>query len=272
MKFIKQSVKEIYQNGFDLVSIKKHIEKCARVTYKSEGNITDTSYKKFVDNLIKLDHTRPLEFGTVHLRMPIPAYDTLLKSLISAEELNQIWIKAIKVPFNGGESLVTTNYRYFLDIIKYLPEYEYYFTCEDNEYYLKRHTLKFITDRGIMDDFRTHVSLSHLGESTRYINYNKDKFDHELTYVDFESSLGEIEALYPTWKAAESEYLYNISSNNLQPQQARRGLPLGIKAELISCGFESAWKNFVYRRSDKAAHPMAQDLSDTIKKLKWMNV
>lgn len=268
MKFVKQEIKEIKQNGFDLVSILKHIELCARVTYKSENNITDTSYAKFVNNLIKSDHSRCLEIGTVHMRMSAFMYDTFLNKLLNCEMLNQIWIKAVEEPIDGDDMLITTNYRYYLEITKKFPEYYRYFTNEDNDSYPKRHTIKFITDRGIMDDLRTHVTLSHLGESTRWINYNRDKFGNELTFIDFDDSFGEMETLYPTFKYTEQEYMLN-TQNGLKPQQARRGLPLGIKAELISCGFEDAWKNFVYRRSDKAAHPMAQELSDKIKKLDW---
>ena len=51
MKLIKQSFEFINQTDFSLVGIKKHIEKCARVSYKSEDKITDTSYEKFVNML-----------------------------------------------------------------------------------------------------------------------------------------------------------------------------------------------------------------------------
>lgn len=268
MKFVKQSIEEIKQNTFDLTSILKHIERCARVTYKSENNITDTSYGKFVDNLIKSHHDRPLEFGTIHMRMSAFMYDTFLNKLLNCEMLNQIWIKAVEEPIDGDDMLITTNYRYYLEIMKKFPEYTRYFVTEDSDDYPQRHTIKFVTDRGILDDLRTHATLSHLGESTRWINYNRDKFDNELTFIDFDDSLGEMEVLYPTFKYTEQEYMLN-TQNGLKPQQARRGLPLGIKAELISCGFEDAWQNFVYRRSDKAAHPMAQELSDRIKKLDW---
>lgn len=255
---------QLFQGGFDLVSIKKFIERCARVTYKSEGNITPDSYEKFVDGLIKNDHTRPLEFGTVHLRMSAYTYDNLLNCLINREMLNQMWFKAVEEPIDGDDMLVTTNYRYYLDIIRESPIIERFFTTENNEHYPKRYTFKFITDRGIMDDLRTHVGLSHLGESTRWINYSKDRFDHELTFIDFSSSPGEMETLTPAFQYAEDEYMLNISKG-LQPQQARRGLPLGIKSELISCGFEDAWSNFIYRRCNKAAHPMAQSLAGFIK-------
>lgn len=67
MKLIKQSFEFINQTDFSLVGIKKHIERCARVSYKSEDKITDTSYEKFVNMLESRGHDRPLEFGTVYL-------------------------------------------------------------------------------------------------------------------------------------------------------------------------------------------------------------
>ena len=67
MKLIKQSFEFINQTDFSLVGIKKHIERCARVSYKSENKITDTSYEKFVNMLESRGHDRPLEFGTVYL-------------------------------------------------------------------------------------------------------------------------------------------------------------------------------------------------------------
>ena len=50
------------------------------------------------------------------------------------------------------------------------------------------------------------------------------------------------------------------------PQQARSILPLGIKSELISCGFKEAWENFFYRRDAKDAHPMAQEIAKPMHK------
>ena len=70
MKLIKQSFEFINQTDFSLIGIKKHIERCARVSYKSEDKITDTSYEKFVNMLESRGHNRPLEFGTVYLDIP----------------------------------------------------------------------------------------------------------------------------------------------------------------------------------------------------------
>ena len=165
MKLIKQSFQFVNQKGFTLKDIYKHIEYCARISYKSQDKITDTSYEKFVNMLESRGHDRPLEFGTVHLKMILPDFQGFMNSLLTIGVLNNIWIKSAHV---GDIAYITTNYRYYLDIIKYFPNVKEYFTEEDNEYYPKRYTVHMILDRGVMDEFRTHVGLSHLAESTRY--------------------------------------------------------------------------------------------------------
>lgn len=165
MKLIKQSFEFINQTDFSLVGIKKHIERCARVSYKSEDKITDTSYEKFVNMLESRGHDRPLEFGTVHLKMPYYIYSTVIDTLTYLDMFNQAWVK---VTYENGNMYITTNYRYYLAIKKVYPDIDEYFTEEDNKYYPKRYTVHMILDRGVMDEFRTHVGLSHLAESTRY--------------------------------------------------------------------------------------------------------
>lgn len=271
MKLIKQSFQFVNQKGFTLKDIYKHIEYCARISYKSQDKITDTSYEKFVNMLKSRGHDRPLEFGTVHLKMILPDFQGFMNSLLTIGVLNNIWIKSAYV---GDIVYITTNYRYYLDIIKYFPNVKEYFTKEDNEYYPKRYTIHMILDRGVMDEFRTHVGLSHLAESTRYCNYSKDKFGNEITFIKPDWYKGHLEPINNVYEPgyetselflqacedAESWYL-NLLKEGLTPQQARSVLPLGIKSELISCGFEDAWENFMRRRNAPDAHPMAQEIA-----------
>ena len=293
MKLIKQSFEILEQKDFTIKGIKQFIERCARVSYKSEDRMTDTSYEKFVNMLESRGHDRPLEFGTVHLKMTQSDFQVFILSLLTIDMLNNIWIKYTKA---GDIVYITTNYRYYLDIAKCLPNVKEYFTEEDNEYYPKRYTVHMILDRGVMDEFRTHVGLSHLAESTRYCNYSKDKFNNEVTFVipswmDFPEisiDLGNYDKTSVRSKdgnvhiidtrppyvegdfirslcEAESNYL-SIVRNGWTPQQAREVLPLAVKSELISCGFEDAWKNFFYRRCAKDAHPMAQEIAKPMHK------
>lgn len=293
MKLIKQSFEILEQKDFTIKGIKQFIERCARVSYKSEDRMTDTSYEKFVNMLESRGHDRPLEFGTVHLKMILPDFEGFIHSLLTIGMLNNIWIKHA---YKGDVIYITTNYRYYLDIIKYFPNVKKYLTEEDNEYYPKRYTVHMILDRGVMDEFRTHVGLSHLAESTRYCNYSKDKFNNEVTFVipswmDFPEisiDLGNYDKTSVRSKdgnvhiidtkppyvegdfirslcEAESNYL-SIVRNGWTPQQAREVLPLAVKSELISCGFEDAWKNFFYRRDAKDAHPMAREIAKPMHK------
>ena len=270
MKLIKQSFEFINQTDFSLVGIKKHIERCARVSYKSEDKITDTSYEKFVNMLESRGHDRPLEFGTVYLDIPTKNIERGAEYIyaVGKYSLNPWSIKEeVK-----DHAYISTNYRvikdnHWEDDLQYL--------CEPTEHHHARYTVHMILDRGVMDEFRTHVGLSHLAESTRYCNYSKDKFGNELTFIK------------PCWEIKTANEVItpegtHMSSNSLEfltalneiedhylsllakgwtPQQARSVLPLGIKSELISCGFEDAWENFMRRRDAPDAHPMAQEIA-----------
>lgn len=292
MKLIRQDFNIVNQKGFSIKDIKKHIEYCARISYKSQDRITDDSYEKFVNMLESRGHDRPLEFGTVHLKMILPDFEGFIHSLLTIGMLNNIWIKHA---YKGDVIYITTNYRYYLDIIKYFPNVKEYFTEEDNEYYPKRYTVHFITSRGIMDEFRTHVGLSHLAESTRYCNYSKDKFNNQITFIKpswitFDKEItsinepclrsGQYDIGNPNLRylasLVEANYTYILLLNKgWTPQQAREVLPLSIKSELISCGFEDVWSNFFYRRCAKDAHPMAREIAtkvrDKFKELGYVN-
>lgn len=273
MKLIKQSFQFVNQKGFTLKDIYKHIEYCARISYKSQDKITDTSYEKFVNMLESRGHDRPLEFGTVYLDIPtkdLEPGDEYIKA-VGKYALNP-W--SIKDDFDG-HAYISTNYRvikdnHWEDDLQYL--------CEPTEYHHKRYTVHMILDRGVMDEFRTHVGLSHLAESTRYCNYSKDKFGNEVTFIKPDWYKGHIEPINNVYEPgyetselflqacedAESWYL-NLLKEGLTPQQARSVLPLGIKSELISCGFEDAWKNFFDRRCAADAHPMAREIAIPMK-------
>lgn len=304
MKLIKQSFEFINQTDFSLVGIKKHIERCARVSYKSEDKITDTSYEKFVNMLESRGHDRPLEFGTVHLKMPEPEFKSLIDILTSSRTYNDLWIhyKVVETREEGYTVYVATNYRYYKLMWNQMNTLSEYFDATDSEYYPKRYTVHMILDRGVMDEFRTHVGLSHLAESTRYCNYSKDKFGNELTFIKpcwlnvpegkynhcimvsknspeirIECvgsdeigkyyNIGEDEGLFLNGLVqSELTYLHLINNRKWTPQQARSVLPLGIKSELISCGFEDAWENFFKRRDAPDAHPMAQEIANPMHK------
>lgn len=269
MKVLEPTVEVIKQEDFSIKSIKQFIERCARLSYKSEDKMTDESYQRFVEMLIEKDHARPLEFGTVHLKMNLDDFSKFIVELAWNGLLNCIWMKWNQV---GDMYYITTNYRYFSDICKSdCPvSVEHAFAEEDNEYYPKRYTAKFVVSRGVMDEFRTHISLSSIAESTRWCNYSKGKFNNELSVVLPRSlyNTPEVDVNYITWKLslidAENAYM-ELLNMGWTPQHARGVLPLDLKSELIMCGFKDAWDNFFYRRYAIDAHPDAQYIANKLR-------
>ena len=293
MKLIKQYCYLDDQDDFSEIGIKKFIEKQAKTCYQSTHTITEDSYEKFVQRMIDSDHSRTLEMGTVHLKMSRPIFSSFMWCLSLSKDFSSQWLQ-----WNSEKeyTYITTNYRYFLRLKNIFDrsnfEFPHYFTTEDNELFPKRHTIHFITDRVTMDSFRTHVGMSSLAESTRYCRYANDKFGNELTYIipnwidipeseyqfiggfwcnDKEIPL--FEKSNPTTnnylfglQKAESTYMI-LLQQGWKAEQARQILPLSVKSELVLCGFDDCWDNFLYRRNDVHAHPMAHELAEKVKEL-----
>ena len=136
MKLIKQSFQFVNQKGFTLKDIYKHIEYCARISYKSQDKITDTSYEKFVNMLESRGHDRPLEFGTVHLKMPEPEFRSLTDILTSSRTYNDLWMhyKIVETWEEGYTFYVTTNYRYYKLMWNQMYTLSEYFDKTDDEF------------------------------------------------------------------------------------------------------------------------------------------
>lgn len=68
MRIIDQSVKIIYPGTLaEGMQELKRIETAGRNCWRSEGKITATSYRTFIENLMKRGHESPLEFGEIML-------------------------------------------------------------------------------------------------------------------------------------------------------------------------------------------------------------
>lgn len=140
-------------------------------------------------------------------------------------------------------------------------------------------------------------------ESTRYCNYNKDKFNNEIACI-IPSTLDISEGSYklgwntwdsinrkvisviyqsPGWKTwyklsdpegafimplilSEKTYTHLINDCDWKPQQARQVLPNALKTELVMTGFLSDWRHFFELRCAPSAHPDAQYLAKELLK------
>lgn len=283
MRIINPNV-EILEQLPGIEGIYKQIEKAGRTCYKSEDNITDDSAKKFVDRMINSDHLSMLEHGSVYLMFDI-IYNHAFDDNI--ENINKHYIynfyKHNKYTVVNREILspnedivryfITTNYRVIienqlLDDLKYL--------CEPTEYHTKRYTVKLTTNIGVTREANRHRQ-SIAEESTRYCNYNKDKFGNDISIVlpDWidPKELEDMEAfsedkynmanisyfaqhydIVPKYDTPETIYFAAIAFSNLcykwliekgwTPQQAREVLPLATKSDVVYTKSEDEWKHF----------------------------
>lgn len=290
MKLIESSVQIIEEKD-----PYKMIELAGRTCYKSEDKITGDSAKEFVDRMIKLGHGAMLEHGTIYLT--IDGEDPNL-SKIQSNPYTKVNLVPYEVLTEGNYTIsykayITTNLRVLVENnLKELLCYQ----VEPTEHHEKRITAKFICDRGVSHEFVRHRVFSFAQESQRYCNYNKDKFNNELTFIrptwlniptgDYTywdgdwCDIDNMKIQLPSDNGVADNFLWCLNNAGMQyrllinkglkPQEARGVLPNATKTELVMTGFESDWEGFFKLRCSGAAHPDARKLADELKSL--MNV
>ncbi len=126
-------------------------------------------------------------------------------------------------------------------------------------------SFRIFCDRGISHEIVRHRIASYTQESTRYVNYTKDKHGG-----------GDIQFIHPLNLSPEKlefsiraytliEGLYNEAiSLGFTPQEARDYLPNGVKTEIVmTCNFRE-WMHFIKLRTSKAAHPKIRVIASKI--------
>ena len=292
MNLIKSSF-QIIEQGFTYQDICKQIEIAGRTCYKSEDKITENSAQDFVNRMIKSGHNAMLEHGTVYLFIPYnPAkegtyyiWDEMTENHYDPNVMKYNNNAYSKVCYDeNNNAYITTNYR----VIKENHwDWDLQYICEPTEYHEKRITVKFITDQGILREFTRHRVFSFAVESTRYCNYAKDKFKHEITYIiptwctnikegdSFYNGLSNQDTKTPqeimflrSLQYTEETY-FNLLEWGWKPQEARNVLPLATKCEIIMTGFIEDWKHFFALRvlgTTGIPHPQAKELAEPLMK------
>ena len=311
MKYIDPSFEIISQEPGSLMGLYDHIEKVARTCYKSEDRIQYTGYpfediatvdlagnvvktlaedtyhsttaEGFVQRLVNSHHGAMLEHATVYLTI----LEKTVSNRVDLQDIVQFYIdnpfSEVVTKITPDKSLIhyiTTNYRVVVENRR-MSDMKYFSTPQ--KHHLRRYTVRFITDRGVANEFVRHRIMSFGQESTRFCTYSKSKFG------------GEISVIRPWWMPEEmldmaspgpysdthGWHILNGKTNNifdidettaimtngfidiekiytkvtttgengtkgkvLLAQDARHILPLGLKTELVVTGFLEAWQKF----------------------------
>ena len=317
MKLIEPSVELIQEsNPYKL------IERIGRTCYKSESAITEDSCYKFVDRLIARDHFAMLEharfnFKLAGYRFPVELFnipglilhilpeevdDTWILNVSMSHLYNPKWYAAAEL-FDVLRQMVEIQYIYNkssiskrlvfnnvklsderIDSITLIPDIRE----EDVELQLpdlRYITFKFITDRGTSHELVRH-RCAVAQESTRYVDYTKDKFGGELTFIkpeDYDNWIGLIKDEFnSTIKNAESSYQWLVTKGKLTPQIARQWLPHALKTEVILTMSLNQWEHFFnlrYKGTTGSPHPemkriaeMAYSIFESLKGCKSLNL
>lgn len=293
MRIIQPNI-EIIEQAPGMEGALKHIEIVGRTCYKSEDNITDDSYLRFVDMLTNNEHFAMLEHATIYLTVPLEK-----EALIDIYEKNA-FSRVIK-PKGDTHAYITTNPRVIIEN-DWQCDMEYMVPSPTK--HARRVTVKFTTQIAISREFNRHRVNSIAEESTRYCNYSKDKFGKEISVSlpswihegniklcqgsnDIKSLCEDIATAETTWWTSLEYWLFaNLATeyayNNLiklgwTAQQARVVLPLDTKTELVHTAFIDDWKHFLdlrYHgttgRPHPDAHQIASMLYEKLKELKYI--
>jgi thymidylate synthase (FAD) len=123
-------------------------------------------------------------------------------------------------------------------------------------------TVKIVCDRGVSHELVRHRIASFSQESTRYVNYSKDKQGGGITVIQ-PCFWGEGTAMFHEWKRAcqqaEETYLAMLD-NGAGPQEARSVLPNSLKTEIFVTANVREWQHIFELRCAPAAHPSMREI------------
>ena len=127
-------------------------------------------------------------------------------------------------------------------------------------------SVKMVCDRGVTHEIVRHRVASYSQESTRYCNYQKDKFGNELTFIK-PVFWKEDSPEYTLWKESmqqiEDQYMKLIDMG-ASAQEARSILPNSLKTEIVVTMNLREWRHFFRLRTASAAHPKIREIAGMV--------
>lgn len=124
-------------------------------------------------------------------------------------------------------------------------------------------SVRIICDRGVSHEIVRHRLASYSQESTRYCNYNKEKFGNQLTFIKpiFWDDKGDEYQIWVKMMSQAEESYNKLIDMGASPQEARSILPNSLKTEIIVTMNLREWRHFFKLRTSKKAHPQMRQIS-----------
>ena len=295
MIFVQPEVKLLKQE-YTLEGAFKMAEYAGRVCYQSMDKTGSKTPEEFVNMLLESGHGEPVEHATLYLKWDAKDDDYSHKRYNFYKHNKYSVLKTYE---DDRNAYVTTNYRVLVENNRLN---DVAFICEPIKgKHEPRITVQFISQNVIAKEAHRHDSNSKSELSTRYCNFSKDKFGHEInvnvpTFVDekeieqvkerksfiqvvlqFLNELqtkkdGGTDGLTPVdyWYAANAfaEFCYMKEiEGGWVAQQARTILPLDVNTMFVHTAFLSDWKHFLalrYFGTTGAPHPDMKILAEKL--------
>lgn len=279
MELVKNNVKLI-----DLAAPGRKIEYAGKVCYKSQGNITDTSYEKFITNIIKSEHTSVIEHESRLFMFDKDIYDEKYCKYFQDNHYANITREGNKVFVSGNirmwyvllKDIDESSDTFLQSLSSYLyQDYPYIFKnfdlkvkclygvdaekeCSDLDKH-KIYTFEIVGSRSFTHQIVRHRTLSFSQESQRYCNYSNGKFKHSIRIVDNVMPIGTEDLL----QEMEDTY-FRLIDEGMKPEDARQILPNCAASTIVVSGTLDNWKKYLYLRVDKHAQREIREISETI--------
>lgn len=123
-------------------------------------------------------------------------------------------------------------------------------------------SVRFTIDRAIANELVRHRICSFAQESTRYVNYSKDKFGNEIKVIEpdeFEQKSAAYGIWFDACKYAELAYL-DMIKEGVKPELARNVLPLSTATEIVCTANIREWRQIFRLRTTTFAHPQMRSI------------
>lgn len=294
MKIIKNEIEEIKDN----IPGKK-MEYCGRVCYKSDSNISDDSYIRFLQNIYKSGHLSVLE------------HERIIFKVDSSYELDRIIpnLKYFKITSYNKDIFVSANIRAWAEncdnventFYPFLQEIYPSFFKEKSEVFKfpniklinnenfkllsegekseveefhKARTFKIICSRACSHQLVRHRAFSFSQQSQRYCNFSGEKFGHSIEFImpiiddkkEFEKTSKEIilRKFENSFQESENDY-FSLIEMGTRPEDARAILPNAAATIIVMTGTKQDWDSFFKLRCDEHAQREIRDISFMIK-------
>lgn len=300
MKIIDPSVELVESTG----SVTKDIEVAARNCYLSYDKMDEGgSDVQIVTNLIKRGHMAMMEFGSnLIFNCLYHGFDSDFMNFLFLTGLNKfvvatyedgIWTysmnprTALAIYYTESDDEILRGLRFIIErkysdlILDKIPPYpdsdwdifEEVSVHELSHDAIKKHvtvTAKLITNRTVLAQITRHRLASFAVTSMRYINWTKEKFGSELTFVKptwLMSSNDEYNDWIEVLEMSETKYMKAVSDDGLKPQEARSFVSPDVRTDIIMKASLEEWIDVIFKeRCSPAADADIRHLMEQLEK------